>query len=177
MAHVAVERLVLEKPAFPVKEIASVGLELVSPEDIVRFFFASVSLILHCVDFFFPQQRRFSVLRVCTEQLYEDRVTYKPSPTGLLSPLLGAIGDKTPCTTCSRGRECIGHFGHIELHRPVFHPGYLPDVKRVLACLSYHSDEAVLNVDRVSAFVCTLLLLKVNYLTTPFRRMEKTRGS
>jgi DNA-directed RNA polymerase II subunit RPB1 len=31
--------------------------------------------------------------------------------------------------------ECPGHFGHIELARPIFHPGFMKTVKKILECV------------------------------------------
>lgn len=33
--------------------------------------------------------------------------------------------------------ECPGHFGHIELARPVFHQGFIVKVKKILECVCY----------------------------------------
>ena len=34
--------------------------------------------------------------------------------------------------------ECPGHFGHIDLARPVFHVGFLNKVKKLLECVCVH---------------------------------------
>jgi len=33
--------------------------------------------------------------------------------------------------------NCTGHFGHIELARPVFHIGFLPKIKKILECVCF----------------------------------------
>lgn len=41
-----------------------------------------------------------------------------------MDPRLGTIDRNFKCQTCGEGMsECPGHFGHIELARPVFHIG------------------------------------------------------
>lgn len=41
-----------------------------------------------------------------------------------MDPKLGTIDRNFKCETCGEGmQECPGHFGHIELARPVFHIG------------------------------------------------------
>lgn len=41
-----------------------------------------------------------------------------------MDPRMGTIDRNFKCQTCGEGMsECPGHFGHIELARPVFHPG------------------------------------------------------
>ncbi len=53
-----------------------------------------------------------------------DETTHKPKTGGLMDPRLGTIDRNFKCQTCGEGMsECPGHFGHIELARPVFHPG------------------------------------------------------
>jgi len=44
-----------------------------------------------------------------------------------MDPRMGTIDRNFKCQTCGEGMaECPGHFGHIELARPVFHPGAFP---------------------------------------------------
>ena len=53
-----------------------------------------------------------------------DETTHKPKVGGLMDPRMGTIDRNFKCQTCGEGMsECPGHFGHIELARPVFHPG------------------------------------------------------
>ncbi|MBE3043411.1 hypothetical protein IMZ48_12740 [Candidatus Bathyarchaeota archaeon] len=48
-------------------------------------------------------------------------------------PLHGnSIDRQFKCKTCAQTQaECPGHFGHIELAEPVFHPGFIKKVKKV----------------------------------------------
>jgi DNA-directed RNA polymerase II subunit RPB1 len=53
-----------------------------------------------------------------------DEQRHKPRKEGLNDPRLGTIDRGTSCETCGEGQaECPGHFGHIELAVPVYHPG------------------------------------------------------
>lgn len=53
-----------------------------------------------------------------------DETIHKPKTGGLMDPRMGTIDRNFKCQTCGEGMsECPGHFGHIELARPVFHPG------------------------------------------------------
>lgn len=48
----------------------------------------------------------------------------KQKEGGLADPRMGTIDRNFKCATCGEGMaECPGHFGHIELARPVFHVG------------------------------------------------------
>ena len=58
---------------------------------------------------------------------------------GLLDPFLGTIDKTSQCMTCqSTMTNCIGHFGHINLHQPVYHVGFITHVKKVLECVCYY---------------------------------------
>lgn len=53
-----------------------------------------------------------------------DAATSLPKVGGLLDMRLGTNDRNFKCATCSGGMsECPGHFGHIELAKPVFHVG------------------------------------------------------
>lgn len=48
----------------------------------------------------------------------------RPKAGGLLDPRLGTVDRNFKCQTCGENMtDCPGHFGHIELCRPVFHAG------------------------------------------------------
>jgi DNA-directed RNA polymerase II subunit RPB1 len=60
-----------------------------------------------------------------------DETTHKPNMGGLMDPRMGTIDRNFKCQTCGEGMsECPGHFGYVELARPVFHPGkqYSPTI-------------------------------------------------
>ena len=55
-----------------------------------------------------------------------------PNPNGLLDTRMGSIERNLLCSTCGEGAECPGHYGHIELSRPVYHVGFISKLKKVL---------------------------------------------
>lgn len=62
--------------------------------------------------------------------------------------LFSAIDRNFKCQTCQEGMaECPGHFGHIELARPVFHAGFIVKVKKILECICFSCGK--LKVDMV----------------------------
>lgn len=80
------------------KKIGSIVFGLLSPTDI----------------------KKMSVAKVVTPELY-DREGY-PVDGGLMDIRMGVIDPGLRCKSCGgRTRECIGHFGHIDLARPVIH--------------------------------------------------------
>lgn len=68
-------------------------------------------------------QKAYSVAKIEHPEVL-DETTRKPKIGGLMDPRMGTIDRNFKCQTCGEGMaECPGHFGHIELARPVFHPG------------------------------------------------------
>ena len=48
----------------------------------------------------------------------------RPKLNGLMDPRQGSVDRASRCQTCAGNMtECPGHFGHIELAKPVFHIG------------------------------------------------------
>lgn len=45
--------------------------------------------------------------------------------------------------------ECPGHFGHIELAKPVFHVGFITKIMKVLRCVCFFCSKLL--VDSVSS--------------------------
>ncbi|KAJ2501612.1 DNA-directed RNA polymerase II core subunit rpo21 [Coemansia sp. RSA 1972] len=63
----------------------------------------------------------------------------RPKLKGLLDPHLGTIDRNVKCHTCRESMlECPGHFGHIDLAKPVFHIGFIEKVKKVLSCVCWN---------------------------------------
>lgn len=50
--------------------------------------------------------------------------------------------------------ECPGHFGHIELAKPVFHVGYITKIMKILRCVCFFCSKLL--VDSVSASTVAL---------------------
>jgi len=62
--------------------------------------------------------------------------TMRPKVGGLSDPRMGTIDRNYKCQTCGEGSAtCPGHFGHIELGRPVYHVGFLNKVKKIIECV------------------------------------------
>ncbi|CAM0876906.1 unnamed protein product [Alopecurus aequalis] len=66
------------------------------------------------------------VRRISVKKLTKpDRLDAKncPVPGGLLDPAMGAVNAADTCKTCAQPpMVCPGHFGHIELAKPLFNP-------------------------------------------------------
>ena len=75
--------------------------------------------------------QKMSAARIYTPNTYSD--DGYPVEGGLMDPRLGVIDPGIRCKTCGgRLGECQGHFGHIQLTRPVVHVGYAKEIYNLL---------------------------------------------
>lgn len=73
-----------------------------------------------------------------------DETRTKPRDGGLNDPLLGSVDRQFKCKTCGENMsECPGHFGHIELARPVYHPGFIKRVKKMLEIVCHNCSKVL----------------------------------
>ena len=90
--------------------------------------------------------RKMSVVRVETPDTY-DSDGY-PIENGLMDPRLGVLDPSFRCHTCGvRGGDCQGHFGSIELARPVLHVGFGDIIHKILRSTCNHCGRVLLPED------------------------------
>ncbi|WP_460041850.1 DNA-directed RNA polymerase subunit A' [Thermococcus atlanticus] len=79
-----------------------------------------------------PQEiRKMSAAEITVPDTYDD--DGYPIEGGLMDKRLGVIDPGLRCETCgARVGDCPGHFGHIELARPVIHVGFAKTIHRIL---------------------------------------------
>ena len=112
-----------------IKKIEQINFGLMSPEDI----------------------RAMSVVAVETPDTYEDDGF--PIDKGLMDPRMGVIDPSLVCTTCGfRGGDCQGHFGHIELARPVIHAGFADVIFKMLRSTCNECGRILLNDEQIKDF-------------------------
>ena len=71
--------------------------------------------------------RKMSVMEIKTEDLY-DRDGL-PIKDGLMDRRLGTLEPGQRCQTCGLlWNQCPGHFGHLELAKPVYHIGHVKKI-------------------------------------------------
>ncbi len=83
--------------------------------------------------------KKMSVARLIVPDTYNDEGY--PIDGGLVDQRLGVIDPGLRCKTCGgRVKTCPGHFGHIELVRPVVHPEFAKTIYSLLqsTCYSCH---------------------------------------
>ncbi len=81
--------------------------------------------------------KKMAVVKVVTPDLY-DADGY-PVDGGLMDLKMGVIDPGLRCRTCGgKVHDCPGHFGYIELARPVFHIRYVPYIYDILRATCPH---------------------------------------
>lgn len=82
----------------------------------------------------------------------------KPKLGGLMDPRQGTIDRFSRCQTCAGNMtECPGHFGHIELAKPVFHVGFYKMIIKCLRCVCFYCSKLLVDgvrksITRVASF-------------------------
>nr|GEX12248.1 DNA-directed RNA polymerase II subunit 1 [Tanacetum cinerariifolium] len=79
--------------------------------------------------------RQISVVQI---QHGETTEKGKPKVEGLSDTRLGTMDRKTMCETCMANMaDCPGHFGHLELAKPMFHIGFMKTVLSIIRCVCF----------------------------------------
>ena len=75
--------------------------------------------------------KSLATVRIITSDLY-DADGY-PVEGGAMDPRMGVVDPGLHCRTCSGGiGDCPGHFGYLELARPIIHVLYIKTVYTLL---------------------------------------------
>ena len=87
---------------------------------------------------FSPQEiQNLSVCEINSALSYDNNGN--PITGGIYDLRMGTIEDRRLCSTCHCNKiNCPGHFGHINLVRPVFHVGFIKEINKILRCICYH---------------------------------------
>ncbi|RYP54792.1 hypothetical protein DL768_000520 [Monosporascus sp. mg162] len=105
----------------PLKTVEEIQFGLLSPEEI----------------------KNMSVCRIKYPETMDETRT-KPREDGLNDPRLGSVDRQFKCGTCGESMsECPGHFGHIELAKPVYHPGFIKKVKKILEVVCHNCSKVL----------------------------------
>lgn len=86
-----------------------------------------------------------SVVEVNKSETY---VGNEPIVGGLFDQRMGILEQNKICTTCQQKNVfCPGHFGHIKLARPVFHPLFFDEVYKLLRCVCHRCSRLLVSSD------------------------------
>jgi len=96
--------------------------------------------------------RQMSVRKIIWADTYDDDGF--PYPQGLMDLHLGVIDPGLRCKTCSqKSGECPGHFGHIELAKPVIHVGYTRLIRKLLRVTCRECGRLLLSDEEVEKII------------------------
>lgn len=101
--------------------------------------------------------KKMAAAKIVTPELY-DKEGY-PVDGGLMDIRLGVIDPGLKCKTCgSKLKECCGHFGHIELARPVVHVKFV---------------NLILNMLMSTCRECCRVLIPLNKITKAKEELDR----
>ena len=87
--------------------------------------------------------RKRSVAEITTTEAFNGT---EPVYNGLFDPRMGVIDHNKLCVTChQKNTFCPGHFGHINLERPVFHVHFFDTVKKLLKCVCFRCSKLLVD--------------------------------
>ena len=97
---------------------------------------------------------------------------YEPKKGGLVDLRLGSCDIYLNCTTCGlNSLKCPGHFGHTELAEPVFHFGFMNNLKTILQCVCLKCVKIL--VDKDKDLIKSLKNKKEKYRLKELREITK----
>ena len=89
--------------------------------------------------------RRMSVAEVFKTDTY---VGNEPVVNGLFDSRMGVLDHNKVCQTCEeKNTFCPGHFGHINLAKPVFYIQFFDIVKKLLKCVCFRCSKLLVNAE------------------------------
>jgi DNA-directed RNA polymerase subunit A' len=89
-----------------------------------------------------------SVVKVITPEIY-DKYGF-PVVGGLMDLRMGVIEPGLSCKTCGQSyKYCEGHFGHLELSRPVLNVIYIDEIYKTLKCTCKECHRVLISEERL----------------------------
>ncbi len=112
------------------KRINKIGFSVVSPKEIMKQ----------------------SIVKVITPEIY-DKYGF-PVEGGLMDMRMGVIEPGLSCKTCGQSyKNCEGHFGHLELARPVLNVSFIDEINLILQTTCQHCHRILLAEDKIEPTV------------------------
>lgn len=89
--------------------------------------------------------KRMSVAEIYKTDTY---VSTEPVVNGLFDPRMGVLDHNKVCQTCEQKNTfCPGHFGHIQMAKPVFYIQFFNIVKKLLHCVCFRCSKLLVDPD------------------------------
>ena len=123
--------------------------------------FASGNSISNVTFSFFNAERvRKTSVKQITRSATFDRLG-RPQRDGLYDAALGPVDPLERCATCAQSYDdCPGHYGHLELALPVFHPLLFNECYKLLRACCMSCRALKMGADRKKYFVYILSLVR-----------------
>ncbi len=88
-------------------------------------------------------------MSVCkVEQVQITDAEGNPMEGGINDLRMGTVDKSLNCKTCgSNFADCTGHFGHIELVKPVYHVGFIEVCRKILRCICFNCSKLLAQKD------------------------------
>jgi len=119
------------------KQVKAIKFSFVSPEEI----------------------KKIGVAKIVTPELYD--MDGYPVDGGLMDLRLGAIDPGVRCRTCGgKLKECPGHFGYIELARPIIHVKYAPIIELLLRSTCMECGRILLSQEAIERLPASMIIKK-----------------
>tara|TARA_Y100000590_G_scaffold155286_1_gene178510 strand:- start:266 stop:4819 length:4554 start_codon:yes stop_codon:yes gene_type:complete len=84
-----------------------------------------------------------SVVEIIKHDTYEKNI---PVIKGLFDPRMGVTDMGKTCKTCGQKNiDCPGHFGHINLAKPVYHFHFINTTMKILNCVCFRCSKLLIN--------------------------------
>ena len=91
--------------------------------------------------------KQMATVRIISSDLY-DADGY-PIEGGVMDPRLGVVDPGLTCRTCGGGLDdCMGHFGYLELAKPVLHVLYIKIIHALLKVVCYKCSRVMVSDDQ-----------------------------
>ncbi|WP_069807075.1 DNA-directed RNA polymerase subunit A' [Vulcanisaeta thermophila] len=146
------ERVMVREEEIPIKVIKDIKFALLSPETI----------------------RAMSVIEITTSETYDE--AGRPMVGGLMDRRLGVVEPGVRCETCGNTHDkCPGHFGRIELARPVIHVEYVKQIHDLLRATCRECGRILLTDDEIAKYEKRLERLRVRWRLLADKLIERVR--
>ena len=91
--------------------------------------------------------RSRSVVEVTKHDTYDKDI---PVVKGIFDPRMGVTDMGKICKTCGqKNMQCPGHFGHVELARPVYHYHFINTLVKILKCVCFRCSKLLIDKNDV----------------------------
>ena len=89
--------------------------------------------------------RKYSVVEITKHETYDKDI---PVIKGLFDLRMGTTDMGKTCNTCGlKNTECPGHFGHIELGRPIYYYHFIDIVTKIMKCICFRCSKLLIDLN------------------------------